>query len=340
MELKNQLDMLKQLCELDAVPGCEDRAAQWIQENLPKDVAARRDVRGNLICEKKGKKTPNHKMMITAHMDEPGFIITYIEESGLLRFSMMGEIDTRMVVGKAVRLESGKEGVVGAKPIHLQSAEERDQVLKTSALYIDIGAKTREEAEQFVQLGDFAVWRSEFTEMGNKVRAKALGRSVTSLLLLDLLYEDTEYDFTAVFGAQHQIGGAVMNAAFEINPEIAISIDCAAAGDFPGVGEAECISRTGKGPVLSFQNKGVFTDSTLFETAKEICKDKEISYQMKTKVTEGTDAKELSKVAGGCRVLPVAVSVRNEISPTAVFDPSDLKPTLKLLKHLVKRLGE
>ena len=176
--------------------------------------------------------------------------------------------------------------------------------------------------------------------MGSKVRAKALGRSVTGLLLLDLLHEDVEYDFTAVFGAQHQIGGAVMNAAFDVNPEIAISIDCAAAGDFPGAGESDCISRTGKGPVLSFQNKGVFTDSKLFETAKEICKEKEISYQIKTKVTEGTDAKELSKVAGGCRVLPVAVSIRNEVSPTAVFDPSDLKPTLKLLKHLVKRLGE
>ena len=100
------------------------------------------DTLGNLLCHKKGK---GPKVLFAAHMDEVGFIITYIEESGLLRFDAVGGVDTRVVIGKRVRLESGVPGVVGAKPIHLQSAADRDAVLEYDKLYIDIGAASREE---------------------------------------------------------------------------------------------------------------------------------------------------------------------------------------------------
>ena len=126
MEQTNRLNLLKELCAIDGVSGCEGKVAQWIKSHLPADCTAYTDARGNLICEKKGKQIPKNKLMFAAHMDEVGFIITYIEESGLIRFDAVGGIDTRVVVGKPVRLESGKEGVVGAKPIHLQSADERN----------------------------------------------------------------------------------------------------------------------------------------------------------------------------------------------------------------------
>lgn len=142
MELTKQLELLKQLCEIDGVSGGEEKVADWLKNHLPEDCKVRTDALGNLICEKKGKQTPKNKLLFSAHMDEVGFIITYIEESGLLRFSSMGGIDTRVVVGKPVRLESGALGVVGAKPIHLQSASDRETVLSYDQLYIDIGAKT------------------------------------------------------------------------------------------------------------------------------------------------------------------------------------------------------
>ena len=143
MELTKQLELLKQLCEIDGVSGGEEKVADWLKTHLPEDCKVRTDALGNLICEKKGKQTPKNKLLFSAHMDEVGFIITYIEESGLLRFSSMGGIDTRVVVGKPVRLESGALGVVGAKPIHLQSASDRETVLSYDQLYIDIGAKNR-----------------------------------------------------------------------------------------------------------------------------------------------------------------------------------------------------
>ena len=129
MELTKQLELLKQLCEIDGVSGGEEKVADWLKNHLPEDCKVRTDALGNLICEKKGKQTPKNKLLFSVHMDEVGFIITYIEESGLLRFSSMGSIDTRVVVGKPVRLESGALGVVGAKPIHLQSASDRETVL-------------------------------------------------------------------------------------------------------------------------------------------------------------------------------------------------------------------
>ena len=182
MELTKQLELLKQLCEIDGVSGGEEKVADWLKNHLPEDCKVRTDALGNLICEKKGKQTPKNKLLFSAHMDEVGFIITYIEESGLLRFSSMGGIDTRVVVGKPVRLESGALGVVGAKPIHLQSASDRETVLSYDQLYIDIGAKNREDALQFAQPGDFATFRPTFIEMGSCICAKALDNRIGCLL--------------------------------------------------------------------------------------------------------------------------------------------------------------
>ena len=109
MELTKQLEMLKELCTLDGVSGCEERVAEYLRAHLPQDCQVRQDIRGNLICEKKGRQTPKNKLMFTAHMDEVGFLIHYIEDSGLLRFAAVGNVDTRVVIGKPVRLESGKE---------------------------------------------------------------------------------------------------------------------------------------------------------------------------------------------------------------------------------------
>ena len=204
MELTKQLELLKQLCEIDGVSGGEEKVADWLKNHLPEDCKVRTDALGNLICEKKGKQTPKNKLLFSAHMDEVGFIITYIEESGLLRFSSMGGIDTRVVVGKPVRLESGALGVVGAKPIHLQSASDRETVLSYDQLYIDIGAKNREDALQFAQPGDFATFRPTFIEMGSCICAKALDNRIGCLLLLDLLCQPLEYDVTVVFSARER----------------------------------------------------------------------------------------------------------------------------------------
>ena len=270
MELTKQLELLKQLCEIDGVSGGEEKVADWLKNHLPEDCKVRTDALGNLICEKKGKQTPKNKLLFSAHMDEVGFIITYIEESGLLRFSSMGSIDTRVVVGKPVRLESGALGVVGAKPIHLQSASDRETVLSYDQLYIDIGAKNREDALQFAQPGDFATFRPTFIEMGSCICAKALDNRIGCLLLLDLLCQPMEYDVTVVFSAREEIGAAAGAAAFSVQPDIAVAVDTNCAADVPGVSAGKQVCALGKGAVLSFQDKGAFMDRELFALAKKL----------------------------------------------------------------------
>lgn len=177
MELNTKLEWLEQLCQIDGVSGAEDRVAEWILAHLPQDCRAHRDARGNLICEKKGEKAPKNKMLFAAHMDEVGFIITYIEESGLLRFDAVGGVDTRVVIGKRVRLESGVPGVVGAKPIHLQSAADRDAVLEYDKLYIDIGRGQPRGGDAARPAGRFChLCHRLYAYGGGKVASKAAGR--------------------------------------------------------------------------------------------------------------------------------------------------------------------
>ena len=315
MELTKQLELLKQLCEIDGVSGGEEKVADWLKNHLPEDCKVRTDALGNLICEKKGKQTPKNKLLFSAHMDEVGFIITYIEESGLLRFSSMGGIDTRVVVGKPVRLESGALGVVGAKPIHLQSASDRETVLSYDQLYIDIGAKSC-------------------------ICAKALDNRIGCLLLLDLLCQPLEYDVTVVFSAREEIGAAAGAAAFSVQPDIAVAVDTNCAADVPGVSAGKQVCALGKGAVLSFQDKGAFMDRELFALAKKLCEEKEIPYQIKNQIVGATDAAAMSKAGNGCRVLTVAAPVRYVHSPSSMFDPRDLESCARLLRELVGALAQ
>lgn len=340
MELTKQLELLKQLCEIDGVSGGEEKVADWLKNHLPEDCKVRTDALGNLICEKKGKQTPKNKLLFSAHMDEVGFIITYIEESGLLRFSSMGGIDTRVVVGKPVRLESGALGVVGAKPIHLQSASDCETVLSYDQLYIDIGAKNREDALQFAQPGDFATFRPNFIEMSSCICAKALDNRIGCLLLLDLLCQPLEYDVTVVFSAREEIGAAAGAAAFSVQPDIAVAVDTNCAADVPGVSAGKQVCALGKGAVLSFQDKGAFMDRELFALAKKLCEEKEIPYQIKNQIVGATDAAAMSKAGNGCRVLTVAAPVRYVHSPSSMFDPRDLESCARLLRELVGALAQ
>ena len=328
MELTKQLELLKQLCEIDGVSGGEEKVADWLKNHLPEDCKVRTDALGNLICEKKGKQIPKNKLLFSAHMDEVGFIITYIEESGLLRFSSMGGIDTRVVVGKPVRLESGALGVVGAKPIHLQSASDRETVLSYDQLYIDIGAKNREDALQFAQPGDFATFLAAFAVM------------IGCLLLLDLLCQPLEYDLTVVFSAREEIDAAAGAAAFAIQPDIAVAVDTNCAADVPGVSAGKQVCALGKGAVLSFQDKGAFMDRELFALAKKLCEEKEIPYQIKNQIVGTTDTAAMSKAGSGCRVLTVAAPVRYVHSPSSMFDPRDLESCARLLRELVGALAQ
>lgn len=340
MEKTTQL--IQDLCLLPGVSGCEEAVREAIARQLEGHCQMETDARGNLICHKKGRRTPDKKIMIAAHMDEVGFLITHIEEDGMLRFANVGGVDTRVVIGKPVMLESGVPGVVGAKPIHLQKKEEQDNPLPMSSLYIDIGASSREEAERLVQLGDRVTFRTPWRRLGqHKVQAKALDDRAGCAVLVRLLQQELEYDITAVFTTLEEVGsvGATC-AAYAQQPQIGIALECTSCADVPGVSPDRQVAVQGEGPCLSIKDKSTLYDRDLYRMAMALAKEKSIPCQFKRATTGGNDSKAMQRAGDGARVLALAMPARYIHSGASVLDLRDVDATLRLLPELIAALGQ
>ena len=183
------LDTLETLCCLSGVSGREDEVRDYILERvMPFADELYTDAMGNLIVFKKGAKTPDKRIMLAAHMDEVGLIVTAVEDNGVLRFDTCGGIDRRVLPGKRVFIGDGRvPGVIGAKPIHLTDGEERKSLPKLKELYIDIGAKDKEEAESLVRIGDVCVFDDSVVRFGDGfIKAKALDDRVGCAAMLNV----------------------------------------------------------------------------------------------------------------------------------------------------------
>lgn len=215
------INTLKTLCALSGVSSFEDEVRDYIRQRVtPYATDLRVDAMGNLIVLKKGARATGNKLMLCAHMDEVGLIIKSITEDGYLKFGCVGGIDRRVLLGKQVALGEQKvTGVIGLKAIHMTTAEERKKVPKLEEYYIDIGVKSREEAEKLVGIGDCGVFVSDVVEFGDgMLKAKAIDDRVGCAVLVKLLEEDLPMDCTFVFTVQEEVGtrGAFGSAFSEI----------------------------------------------------------------------------------------------------------------------------
>lgn len=336
------VELVKNLCELDGVSGAEDQVRDYIESLVKDHCQCSVDARGNLICFKKGKKTPAKKIMLSAHMDEVGFVVTGVDDDGFLRFSTVGGIDSRVVIGKRVRLESGIPAIVGTKPIHMQSKEEQDTPLKISDMYLDIGAKNKEDALKAAELGDHACFFSNFVEFGNsRIKAKALDDRAGCTCLIQLLLQDAEYDFTACFTVCEECGkSGADNAAFSVQPDIAIVVECTTAADVHGVSELDQVVNQGQGPCLSFMDNGCIYDRALFRKGLAIAKENNIPCQVKRAVCGGNDSSVIQVTGAGVKVMAVSMPGRYIHSASSVLKVSDIDATTQLLGCLVKELAD
>ena len=258
------LNTLKELCRLRGVSGDEDEVRRYIEEKAaPCADGVRTDALGNLIVFKKGKKPAGNRLMLAAHMDEVGIIITRITDEGFLKFGFVGGVDRRVAIGKPVVIGKNKvPGVIGLKAVHLVSREERKKVPKTEALYIDIGAKDRQAAEKLVELGDYGVFVCEPEEFGDGLfKARAIDDRVGCAVMLKLLEEDLPLDVTFAFTAQEEVGTrGAFGAAFSVTPEIALVLETTTAADLPGVEACRRVCYPGRGPVISYMDGGTIYD--------------------------------------------------------------------------------
>ncbi len=331
--------LLEQLCGLPGVSGREEAVREALLEQLSPVCDCRVDPLGNLIAFKKGRKTPARRRMFSAHMDEVGLIITYVEEDGLLRFSPVGGIDRRVLVGKAVQI-GRVPGVIGGKPIHIKSPKERDASPKWDELFIDIGAASRQEALALVHPGDRAVFASRYTDLGeNYLRGRALDDRVGCALLADLLCSDLAYDTWGAFTVQEETGTTGgRTAAAQVLPEVAVVLETTTACDIPGSPPEKQVCRLGEGPVLSFMDRGTVYHWELYQLAQQAAQEEGIRWQPKQGIYGGNEARSVQLAGPGVQVLAVSVPCRYLHTPSCVVHRGDVEETARLLRALDARL--
>ncbi len=326
---------LKELTEIDGASGDESRVREFIEEKISKVVdKIWTDKMGNLIAFRRGKKS-GFKLLLAAHMDEVAFMVTNINEDGTLSFAPVGGVDPKVVIGKVLRV-GDKLGVVGYKPIHLQREKPEVEKLSFKELFIDIGARKKEEVE--IELGSYAYFTTEYEEVSGKALGKAFDDRVGCSLLIKLIHESKPlFDTYFAFLVQEEVGlrgSATVLEQMEVDS--AVVVEGTTAGDIETNEEDRWATHLGEGPAITFMHRGLVVNEGVFRAILETAKKLGIPHQYKMRTAGGTDAYRLSTTAYGVPSGVVSVPSRYIHSPVSVIDLNDYENTFKLLKALVE----
>ena len=323
------VDLLEKLTQVNGVSGDEGEVRDILKNELSPWVdKIHIDRMGNLIAYKKSSKPNAGKIMLAAHMDEVGFIITRIGDDGMLKFKTIGSIDPRVLVSKRVKVgKSACPGVLGIKAIHLQEKEERDKAVELKNMYIDIGANSKEEA-----------FDSSWVLMGeNKVKTKALDDRVGCTVLAEALKEKYDADVYACFTVQEEVGlrGAGV-AAYEVQPDLALVIEGTTCSNVPGVEEYMYSTIMGDGPAISIIDHTTYGNKEIVDKLINTAKEENITYQIKKSNSGGNDAGRIHITGEGIKTAVISVPCRYIHSPSSIMDFDDLKNTVKLVREFLK----
>ena len=334
-------DTLAKLSELHGVSGVEDEVRDYIiKEIKPYCDEVSVNSTGSVIAFKKGKNTPENKMMLCAHMDEVGLIITDVEENGLLKFATVGGIDARVLCGTPVLVGEDKlPGVIGAKPIHLLEDDEYAKAPQIKEMYIDIGASNKGEALESVCPGDYAVFDTNFGEFGDGLlKGKALDDRAGCAILMEIAKRDLDCDLYFVFSTMEEVGlrGAKC-AAFTVAPDMAIVVESTTAADIPGVEECNKVCRVGHGAAISFMDRTTIYDRGLLKMEQRIANERGIKWQFKKGITGGNDSGAIHNSCGGIRTATISIPCRYLHSPCGIISESDLNAVCELVCALAQK---
>lgn len=335
--------MLKDLCLINGTSGDEGKVRDYITTQIKDYCEYSVDNMGSIIAYKKGKKAPTQKISINAHMDEVGFIVTGITDDGYLRFTSVGGIDSRVCLDRIVTVgKKAVKGVIGDKAFHLLSSDEKDSCPNFEDLLIDIGATSKDKAEKYVSLGDFAYFDSDYIELGNGyIKAKALDDRIGCMLMIELIKSELEYDTTFCFNVQEEVGlRGSKCTSFAVDADIAIVLESTTAADLDGVSGANRVCVLGDGPVISFMDNRTIYDRKLFELGFAVANENNIPAQTKTAVAGGNDAGAIQTSGDGARVMAISLPTRYIHSGASVVKASDIDETRRLLKALLPKLTD
>ncbi len=335
-------ELLKNLTEAVGVSGAEQDVRRLIRDLIAGHVDEWHiDTLGNLIALKKGTGASDLRVLVDAHMDEVGLMITGFDSNGTLKFDTVGGFDDRTLLGKVVQVGQDKViGVIGGRPVHLSTAAQRNTVVKVEAMRIDIGAKTKESAESKVRLGDRAAFVTTYEELGPTAVAKAFDNRAGCAALIEILQaRPYPFDLYAAFTVQEEVGlrGAQV-AAFSIDADVALVLECTPAYDLPNKNDVSPNVALGKGPSIYVMDSGTVQDPRLVRHILQTAVAHKIPYQIRQPGGGGTNTAAIQRARKAIPAATIAVPGRYAHTPAMMISLEDYTHVVKLAQLVLQNL--
>ena len=325
--------LLQTLTETFGPSGYEDKVREIVRrevESLADEIKV--DALGNLIARKHPDKVTKdtRKIMIAAHMDEIGVIVSHVDENGFVRFAPIGGVFRRYVLGGRVRFLNGTQGVIG-----FDRLDNINELPTLDKVYIDVGATNPKDCP--VKIGDVAGFDRPYTEFGNRLVAKSMDDRVSVLVAIETLraLKSTPHDLYFAFTTQEEVGtrGAT-TSAYGVDPDIGIALDVTPSGDTPNSLKMEMA--LGKGPCIKIQDVGMIADPRVVQWMIRVAEKNKIPYQREVLLIGSTDARAIQVARAGVPVGCISIPVRYVHSPSEMVDFSDVQNTVKLLTAVLR----
>lgn len=327
---QNTLDysLLERLTQTNAPSGVEKEIAEQITEVIrPYYDTLIQDKLGNLIAVRKGS---GKKVMVAAHMDEIGVMVTHIDENGFLRFTPIGGVYINELLHRRVQFLNGRIGVIGVEKL------EKPSDLKLSKLYLDIGAANQEEAKQIVRIGDSAVFTGEFINNGSFIFSKALDNRVGCFVAIEALKRvQSEHEISFAFTVQEEVGlRGAQTAAFALEPDVAIAVDVTLTGDTPKAHPMEV--KLGNGVAIKVFDRSMITPPKVKQWMADTAEKEQIPYQWEVLEAGGTDSGAIHLTKGGIPAGVISIPTRYVHSPSEMINIQDVEAAVDLLVALLE----
>lgn len=345
----SRVEMIQALCDAHGVSGFEDEVRKLYTTYLePLSDEIVRDRFGGVVGKKVGA-VDGPTILLAGHLDEIGFMVTHISDEGYLKFRPLGGWSPLVVLAQRVVIHTRKGpviGIIGSKPPHILPVEDRKKVTELKDMFIDIGAKDKNEVEAAgVRLGDAITPDSTFTKMVNDkiYMAKAIDNRLGCATALEVLRELQNENHPNVLYAgattQEEVGlRGARTLVNHVQPDIAIALDVGIAGDTPGVTNTDALSKLGDGPILVILDASVVPNPRLRDFVLDTASDAKIPVQMEISPGGGTDAGWFQFQGSGVPSLAFGVPTRYIHSHAGLYHQDDFDNGVRLLAEVVRRL--
>ena len=341
------INLLSTICELPGAPGFEQKVRAFVMEQMD-GVAdeVRTDAMGNVIAIKRGKSS-DKKVMLASHMDEIGFMVTHIDDDGFVRFHTLGGFDPKTHTAQRVIIHGREDvmGVMGTKPIHVMTAEERNKVVKSNEYFIDTGMSA-DKVKELIRVGDPITRQRALIEMGDCVNSKSLDNRISVFVQIEAMKAlqniEVPYDIYAVYTVQEEVGlrGAT-TAASGIDPDFGIALDVTMAYDLPGAAPHERVSSLHDGAAIKIMDGATICDYRMVEFMRQTAANHKVNHQMELLPAGGTDTAGLQRYSkGGCIAGAISIPLRYLHQSIEMASKNDISDTIDLLVACLKDIGK